>query len=78
MIYLVIRKVKSNHTKVVAAFKSRHLAEVYRLHKQNERGSEYNLHLGLAGIDLEFFVQEVSILDGTPEINKIMLGGSRN
>lgn len=68
MMYLVMSKLKSNHRKVVAAFLSRRLAEVYCLHKQAEIGSEYN----------KFFVQEVPLLDETPEMNKIMLSASRN
>lgn len=68
MIYLVISKLKSNHTSVVAAFESRHLADLYCLHKQGTDGNEYN----------KFIVREVPILDGTPEMNKIVLEASRN
>jgi len=65
-IFLVASKTKSNHVKVLAAFESERLAEIYSLHKGREIGSEY----------LKFFVQEVRMLDEDPVMNRIILSGS--
>lgn len=65
MIYLVVSRLKSNHTNVVAAFNDKNLAEVYAGHKQREVGSPFN----------RFFVQEVPLMDESPEMNRIVLGG---
>ena len=67
MIHLVVEVEARNHTKVVGAFQSRYLAEVYCLHKSSEIGSPY----------LKFFVQKVELLDGTPKMNEIVLSASR-
>ena len=64
-VFVVVSKMKSNHTKVIAAFNSSNLAEVYRLHKEREQGSDY----------LSFRVLEVPLLDETPEMNRMVLEG---
>jgi hypothetical protein len=63
-IHLVLSKLKSNHKKCEAAFQSASQAEAYRAHRQIEAGSEYRT----------FVVEEVPVLDGTPKMNRIMLG----
>jgi len=63
-IHLVFSKLKSNHKKCEAAFHSASQAEAYRAHRQTEAGNEYRT----------FVVEEVSVLDGTPKMNRIMLG----
>lgn len=62
-VFVVVSKMKSNHIKTLAAFKSLNLAEVYRLHKEREQGSDY----------LSFLVLEVPLLDETAEMNRMVL-----
>ena len=62
--FLVFSRLKSNHKRVEAAFESRAQAFAYRAHKERESGNEYRT----------FLVEEVPVLDGTPEMNRIMLG----
>lgn len=66
-IHLVFSKLKSNHKKCEAAFHSASQAEAYRAHRQTKVGNEYNEYR-------TFVVEEVSVLDGTPKMNRIMLG----
>lgn len=63
-IFLVSSRLKSNHRRVEAAFESRLQAAAYRMHKERTAGNEYRT----------FLVEEVPVLDGTPEMNRIMLG----
>lgn len=63
-IYLVLAKLKSNHRNCEAAFESERLAQAFRAHRQKEAGSPY----------MTFMVVEVPVLDGTPGMNRIMLG----
>ena len=66
-IYLVLSKLKSNHVRVLASFESESLAGIYRRHKEVLEGHEY----------VNFHVVEVPLMDGTPEMNEIVLSGSR-
>lgn len=63
-IFLVFAKLKSNHRNCEAAFESESLAQAYCAHRHRESGSPY----------MNFLVQEVPVLDGTPKMNRIMLG----
>lgn len=62
-VYLVMSVGGGNHHKVLAAFESEHLAEVYLHHVSHD--SRY----------LKYRVLEFAIMDGTPEMNKIVLEG---
>lgn len=63
-IHLVLSRLKSNHRNCEAAFESRAQALAYCSHMERESGTPYKT----------FLVVEVPLMDGTPEMNRIMLG----
>lgn len=58
MIYIVVSKGGGNHERVEAAFMSRELAEIWVLHNSSR---------------MRLRLVEVQVMDGTPEMNRIVL-----
>jgi hypothetical protein len=61
MIYLVISRAKSNHIKVLAAFKDKKLAEIYAKHRSKDFVYE------------KLLVREMSMMDESPEMAQAVL-----